>query len=531
MFKFLWRKLRLAHLRKKNPLPRMYRELSPDLEVNLTAIRRELGASPDLIIRRITVGSAPATTGALLYIDGLIDQQIVHRDIISPLLNGEKGRKGQDSKGLLEYLVRQVLSVGAVKKEPKFEPVVQALLEGKTVLFLDGQAEALLLATEGWEKRAINEPDAERIILGPHEGFTENIRINTALLRRKITNPGLHFEEMKLGRRTRTTVAIAYLKGIVNEKLVAEVRSRLKRVNIDLVLDANYLNEFISDAPFSIFPTVGFTERPDVTAAKLLEGRVAIFVDGTPVVSTVPVLLVESFQSPDDYNFPYYYATFIRWFRYISFVLAVLAPALFVALGSYHQELIPTPLLITIKSATEGTPFPLVVEMVMMGAVFEIIREAGVRLARPVGQTISIVGALVVGEAAVTAGLVGAPTIIVIAITAIATFVVPDLLGPGIILRLFFTILAGVFGAYGILIGLLFILLHLTSLRSFGVPYLSPLAPLSPGDLKDVLIRAPIWAMRTRPRLIGWPQPERQPFGFGSSGTEEGEEGEAEDGG
>jgi spore germination protein KA len=167
----------------------------------------------------------------------------------------------------------------------------------------------------------------------------------------------------------------------------------------------------------------------------------------------------------------------------------------------------------------------------MMGAVFEIIREAGVRLARPVGQTISIVGALVVGEAAVTAGLVGAPTIIVIAITAIATFVVPDLLGPGIILRLFFTILAGVFGAYGILIGLLFILLHLTSLRSFGVPYLSPLVPLSPGDLKDVLIRAPIWAMRTRPRLIGWSQPERQPFGFGSSGTEEGEEGEAEDGG
>lgn len=507
MFTMLWRKFRRAQQRTTTPGPRAGRDLSPDLEANLAAFKRELGASPDLIIRRLTLGPKPGTTGALLFIDGLVDQQIVNRDVLSPLLHEVDWGKGQGATDLLDQIAQNVLAVGEMQRETEWRQVVRGLLAGDTIFLVDGQAAALLLSTKGWEKRAIQEPEAEQIIQGPHEGFTENLRTNTALLRRKISTAGLHFEEMKLGRQTQTTIALAYVKGIVNEKLVNEVRSRLKRIKTDFILDANYVHEFITDAPFSLFPTVAFTERPDVVAAKLLEGRVAIFVDGTPLVNTVPVLLVEYFQSPDDYNFPYYYATMIRWFRYLSFFLAVLAPGLFVALGSYHQELIPTPLMITIKTATEGTPFPLVIEVIIMGLVFEILREAGLRLARPFGQTISIVGALVIGEAAVTAGLVGAPTIIVIALTAITTFVVPGLLGPGIFLRLIYTILAGVLGAYGILTGVLFTLLHLASLRSFGVPYLAPLAPVVPADLKDVLVRAPIWALGTRPRLIGWLQP------------------------
>lgn len=527
MFELLWRKLRLAHQWKKTPVPSSGRGLSPNLEGNLVAIKRELGASPDLVIRSLTLGPKPGTAGALLFIDGLVDKQVVNRDLLPPLLN-EAWEKGKSPADLLDY-IGQYVPVGDIQKETKFAPVVEALLEGDTILLLDGWAEALLFSTQGWEKRGIHEPEAERIILGPHDGFTENIRTNTALLRRRITDPGLHFEEMRIGRRTRTTVAIAYLKGVVNEKFVEEARTRLKRVNIDMILDANYLNEYISDAPFSLFPMIAFTERPDVAAARILEGRVAILVDGTPVVNTAPTLLVECFQSPDDYNFPFFYATVVRWFRYISFFVAALGPALFVALGSYHQELIPTSLLITLKAATEGTPFPLAVEAIMMGLVFEILREAGVRLASPVGQTISIVGALVIGEATVSAGLVGAPTIIVIAMTAIASFVVPDLLEAGVYFRLVFTLLAGVLGAYGILVGLLFTLLHLSSLRSFGIPYLSPLAPVSPGDFKDVLVRVPIWAMETRPRLISWPWQQRQPFGFSPPETEGGEE-EEEDG-
>ena len=524
MFKMFWRKLRLAHQRKRAPAARSSRDLSPSLAVNLKAFLQELGTSPDLIIRHLTLGPRPGRTGALLFIDGLVDPQVVNRDVLFPLLNEANWGKNQGDIDLLAYVADNLLAVGEIERNTNFRQTMQALLAGNTILMVDGQAEALLLASKGWEKRAIREPEAEQIILGPHEGFTENLRTNTALLRRRIATAGLQFEEMKLGRRTQTTVAIAYLKGVVNEKLVEEVKTRLKRINIDYIMDANYLSEFITDAPYSLFPTIASTERPDVAAAKVLEGRVAIIVDGTPLVNTVPTLFVEFFQSPDDYNFPYQYATMIRWFRYLSFTLAVLGPAFFVALGSYHQELIPTPLLLTVKAATEGTPFPLVIEMVVMGLVFEILREAGVRLARPFGQTISIVGALVIGEAAVTAGLVGAPTIIVIALTAITTFVVPGLLGPGIYLRLIYTILAGVLGAYGILTGVLFTLLHLASLRSFGIPYMAPLMPVVPADLKDVVVRAPVWALWTRPRLIGWPQPRRQPIGYVPDQEEKGEE-------
>lgn len=530
MFGFLRRKLRLAYLRKKPPTPSSRRNLSPDLEANLAAFRRKLGASPDLIIRRLRLGPETGIAGALLMIGGLTDQQVVNRDIIRPLMNEMKQAKGKGTEDLLDYLADKVVVIGEVRREPQFEQALDLLLQGDTILLLDGEAEALVFSTKGWEKRSIQEPESEQVIRGPHEGFTEDLRTNTALLRRKIIGPGLQFEEMKIGRRTRTTVAIAYLKGVVNEKLVEEVRTRLKRVNIDQILDANYLVEFISDAPFSIFPTITYTERPDVAAAKLLEGRVAIFIDGTPMVNTVPTLWVESFQSPDDYNFSFHYATLIRMLRYLSFFLAVFSPAIFVALASYHQELLPTPLLVTLSGATEGTPFPIVVEMIMMGAFFEILREAGIRIARPVGSTISIVGALVIGEAAVSAGLVGGPTIIVVALTAITSFVVPRQVTAGIVLRLTFTLLAGMLGAYGILIGMLFTLLHLASLRSFGVPYLSPLAPSTAADLKDVLVRVPIWAMGTRPRLIGWPRPQRQPVGFDQVVEEEREGANGADG-
>ena len=293
MFEMLWRKLRLARQRKKTPAPRYRRGLSPNLEANLTAFEQELGASPDLIARRLTLGPRPGTAGALLYIDGLVDKQVVNRDVLSPLLNGEYWEKGQGAGDILAHIAQNILALGEIRWETDFRQAAQGLLTGDTILLVEGQAVALLLSTKGWEKRAIQEPEAEQIIQGPHEGFTENLRTNTALLRRKIAIAGLHFEEMKLGQRTQTTIAIAYLKGVVNEKLVKEVRTRLKRINIDYILDANYLQEFITDAPFSLFPTVAFTERPDVATAKILEGRVAILIDGTPLVNTVPVLLVE----------------------------------------------------------------------------------------------------------------------------------------------------------------------------------------------------------------------------------------------
>jgi spore germination protein KA len=521
MIRFLLRKFGLAHLRKESPSTPEGKLLHSDLEENLALFREELGNSPDVIIRRFTLNLRNELKSAVLFIDGLIDQQVIYDSILYPLMIEAKKEKWAVKGHLIDFIEDNLLTVGGVDKDDRMPGLVAAVLAGDSVLLVDGCDQALAISTKGWEKRSITEPDTEQTIKGPREGFTENIRTNTAMLRRKIADPGLKFEQMKIGERTRTKVSIAYVKGIVNEKLVEEVRRRLKRINTDMVLDANYLSEFISDAPFSPFPTVAFTERPDVTAAKLLEGRVAIFVDGTPVVNTAPTLFIESFQNPDDYNFHFLFATMIRWIRYLAFFLGILLPAFFVALTTYHQELIPTPLLISMAAAMEGVPFPIVIEVVAMGAVFEILREAGVRLARPIGQTISIVGALVIGQATVAAGLVAAPTVIVIALTAIASFVVPTQQEIGIILRLGLTFLAGILGAYGILVGLLLTLIHLTSLRSFGVPYLSPVIPLSIEDQKDVIVRTPLWAMWTRPRSIGWPRPIRQGFGQSPTSPEE----------
>ncbi|HEX2952583.1 MAG TPA: spore germination protein [Bacillota bacterium] len=399
-----------------------------------------------------------------------------------------------------------------MKRSESKVKVIEAIMAGDTALIFNKEKTAVIISTKGWEKRSVSEPTTEMVVKGPHDGFVESIRTNTALLRRRIGHPSLTFESFIIGRKSKTDINIGYIKGIANEKIVAEVKRRIKRINIDGILSAGFVEQLIEDAPLSPFLTVGYTERPDVCAARLLEGRIAIFVDGTPVVNTVPNLFIESFQSPDDYNFRPFYSTFVRWGRYLAFLLSILSPAIYVALSTFHHELIPTPLLITMAASTEGTPFPALIEAIGMGIIFEILREAGIRQPRPIGQAVSIVGALVIGQATVSAGLVGAPIVITVALTAIASFVTPKQAEVTAFLRLTLTVLAGFLGAYGIIAGLIIILIHMASLRSFGVPYLSPIMPLTPGDLKDVAVRVPIWAMFKRPRLIGWHDPVRQEF-------------------
>lgn len=487
--------------------------LSADLEGNLNLLQERLGKSPDIIIRRLRLDLEQKTMAAIVYIEGLTDEKIINEHILHPLMKAKGPVKGiKDHEKILERLMAQVITVGGVQKTVKIEQIVSLVLAGDTAFLLDGAVNALLLSTRGWQKRALEEPDTEVIIKGPRIGFVETLRVNTALLRREIGHPNLTFETLVVGKKTKTEVCLAYLQGLTDQKLVDEVKRRIRRINTDAILAAGFLEEFIEDAPLSPFPTVTYTERPDVAAAKILEGRVAIITDGTPAVNTVPALFIESFQNPDDYTFRPYYSTIIRWIRYLSFALSILLPGVYVSLATFHQELIPTTLLISMAAATEGTPLPTVLEAVGLGLVFEILREAGIRLPRPVGQAVSIVGALVIGEAVVSAGLISAPTVIVVALTAISSFVSPVQVGVAAFLRLSLTVIAGALGAFGIVLTFLAVLVHLASLRSFGVPYLSPLAPLVPRDLKDVAIRAPLWSMLTRPEFIGGKDPQRQEF-------------------
>lgn len=331
------------------------------------------------------------------------------------------------------------------------------------------------------------------------------------MMRRRIRDPQLTVELTRAGRRTRTTIAVAYLKDVADVGVVSEVQARLKRIDVDGVLESSYVEQYIEDQTFTPFPTVAYSERPDVVASRILEGRVAILVDGSPEVLTVPHVYMENFQPPEDYYSRVYYANLVRWFRYLAFSISLLTPGIYVALTTYHQQLIPTSLLLTIASAQEGTPFPTVVEVLGLGLVFEILREAGIRLPKPIGQAVSIVGVLVIGQAAVSAGVVSSPVVIIVSVTAIASFLNPWLTEAGLVGRLLLTIPAAILGGYGLVLGMLALLAHVASLRSFGTPYLAPVMPPSPrGLLQDTFVRVPVWAMNTRPARIAKRDVRRQ---------------------
>ncbi len=508
MLRFLKKKLGFRQLKKSmemkqedNKTREMTSDFTASLEENLRAVRQILKQSSDIVLRRFTLGRDETAAAALIFIDGLVQKELVHENILEPLMSRADFPK-ENPDGCAGFLKSSLLYVGEIKDTASVYDAVNGILSGDTLLLLDGSKKAIIISVRGWEARSVEEPKTETVVRGPREGFAETLRVNTSLLRRKIKSPDFVLETLTLGERTRTDVCIAYIESLADPKLIEEVRLRLGRIQTDAILESGYIEEFIEDAPYSIFSTVGNSEKPDKVAAKLLEGRAAILVDGTPFVLTVPALFVESFHASEDYYSRPLFASAIRLLRYMAFFISVFAPALYVALVNFHQELIPTPLLLTMAAAHEGIPFPSVIEAGLMVTVFEILREAGVRLPRSVGQAVSMVGALVIGDAAVSAGLIGAPMVIVVAITAVSSFVVTPQVDSGAILRYSFLILAAFMGGYGIAMGIFAVIIHLASLRSFGTPYFSPFAPFNSQDMKDSLIRSHMWKMRKRPKDI-----------------------------
>ncbi|MDK2960804.1 MAG: spore germination protein, partial [Bacillota bacterium] len=444
----------------KTPIP-------PVLTAAVKLVKETFGNCPDVISREVKLDGSPLVA---IYVDGLADKSQVEKVLDSLLLKRPLvERAGIELGASLKRWEESGLPMGEIKTARTVGAVVTALLNGETCLFGEEWGQALLIDTKGWEKRAISEPDTETVIRGPREGYVENLRTNTSLIRRRLRHPNLRIEHLVLGDITNTQVAIVYIKGLANDKLVEEVRRRLMRIKIDGVLESNYLEELIEDAPFSPFPQVGHTERPDRSVANLLEGKVTILTDGTPFALSVPVTLSCFMQSPEDYYERWPVALGIRIFRYLSLFISLFLPSLYVAITTFHQEMLPTALTVSLAMQRERVPYPAVVEALLMQITFEILIEAGVRLPRPLGQAIGIVGALVIGEAAVRAGLISAAMVIVIAATAISSFAVPafDLAIAVRMLRLPMIFFGAVLGLFGIFAGLLLILIHLASLRSF----------------------------------------------------------------
>lgn len=328
-------------------------EIMDQLEENLTYIENLLGKSGDIKIHRFRLGKNRECPAALLFVDGMINQKVISDEILYPILSMEYTvpSSRQDGRERISQLREKVLCSGDTQILLKLSQVAAGILSGDAVLLVEECAIGLSVSAKGWEKRGVTEPETESVVRGPREGFTENFRTNTSLLRRKIKSPSLRMEQMTIGRKTLTNVCISYLEGVANPQVVQEVRDRLSRLDVDSVLDAGYLEEYIEDSPFSIFATVGYTEKPDVAAAKILEGRVAIITDGSPFVLTAPLLFIETFQTAEDYYIRPLFASLMRMLRYIAYFISVFFPAIYIALTTYHQELIPTTLLLTIASA------------------------------------------------------------------------------------------------------------------------------------------------------------------------------------
>ncbi|NLK90173.1 MAG: spore germination protein, partial [Clostridiales bacterium] len=388
--------------------------------------------------------------------------------------------------------------------------IIEQVLNGMTALFIDKSDQCILIKSRGFEKRAVSQPVNETVILGPHEAFIENLHTNITLIRRIIRNKDLVAETIPVGNVNNVTCAILYIKGITNPKIIREVKRRINSIDIDFVSSDGTLDQLIEDHPLAIFPQILSTERPDRTASFLMEGRVAIIVDGAPNASIVPATFFDMMHTSEDYSLRWQYGTFMRIIRVISAALATFLPGFYLALTLYHHEMIPTELLASLAKARENIPFPIIVEILLMEISWELIREAGIRMPGVMGQTLGIIGAVILGEAVIAAELVSPILIIIVAITGLANLVIPNYpLGFGIrILRFVFVLLGAMAGFYGIATGIFIFGGLACSMKSFGVPYLSPVAPRAKAS-PDIIPRMPIWLQKERPDIINPKQRRR----------------------
>ncbi len=472
------------------------------LQQNIAAIKNIFLSDQSLVYREFGKTAEAGKAFCVIYIDGMVDKNYINDNVISPIMS-MLPRSGQRPTDFAGYIMNEVITSIRIHAASEIDALTQALAGGNAVLLIDDTFEALIIQAHGWENRSITEPTTEKTVRGPKESFNESLITNLALIRKRLRTPQLKCKFRTIGTLTRTNVCICYIEGVASHDILRELEVRLNQIEIDGILDSGYLEEMVKDSPFTPFPLAGATERPDIACAKLLEGRFVLLCDGTPFCVSLPYLFMETFQADEDYYFNYTFASVNRFIRWIGFFLTTSVPAIYVALTTFHQEMIPTQLLLSISASRQGVPFPTIVEALLMLFVFEVLREAGVRIPTVIGQAISIVGALVIGQAAVEAKLVSAPIIIVAGLAGITGFLVPRLDGAIIILRFTFLILSAFIGLYGYLFGVVGLFLHIASLRSFGIPYMLNTGSLKFQDQKDMLIRAPWQTMTQRPQLIG----------------------------
>lgn len=463
--------------------------MNNSLEENINKLKQMFKNSADFTVRDMKLKSQSKISAALITIEGMCSKEVVAISVINPLLEYEFG--DIEPQNMLKIIEQTVLTSSEIVEINSLSEAVTFSTSGFAILALDGAGKMLAIGSQGFSFRSVSEPESEVVQRGSREGFTEPLRINMTLIRRRIKSPDLVFETVTVGSGSQTQMMICYLQNRVSKNILDEVRKRLDSCDLKTVLASGYLTEYLEDrGGKSLFSGVGISERPDTVCGKLTEGRIAILVDGTPAVIVVPHLFVEEFQSIDDYSNRPYYAAFIRILKYISFFVAVFLPGIYTAFAQFHPEYFPTGLLIKTSESLLQTPLPVTLEVLLITFLYEIMREAGLRIPKPLGHAVSIVGALVIGESAVSAGIISSSSLMVVATAAICSYVTAALYPPIMVLRFAFVIVGGMFGLWGIVLLNCVLMINMCGKTSFGVPYMSSLAPFSSKRMRDVFVRA-----------------------------------------
>lgn len=509
-------------------------EIFPSLDVNIDYIKVKynLMINSDIVLREFTLSARNKQYRAfLLFIDGMVNMDLVNNYVLKPLMlknssnsfDGNQNQVVSEAKtnnitvrkvkkfDIKEYILNSLLPQNNVKIKSKFDDVFNGVNSGGCALFIDTLNIAFDIDIKGYSMRSVSKPENEVVIRGPQEAFVENLRTNTTLIRRIINNENLIIENIKIGKVSKTNCALCYMKNIANDDLIAEAKYRLNNINIDYLVSSGQLEQLFEDNSKYSLPQIIATERPDKTATHILEGRVVVLVNGSPYALIVPATFIDFLESPEDNNIKFQFANLLKLIRIAAFLITLFLPGLYVAITSFHQEFIPTELLFAIVASRASVPFSIIFEIIIMELSFELIREAGLRVPTPVGPTIGIIGALIIGQAAVDAGIVSPILIIIVAITGITSFAIPDyyLAFHCRVSRFVYIILGYFAGLLGIAIGAFVHLLIATKIQSFGVSYLDPYIP-SKGKIFNGIFNSPTWKREKRSDFLDTKREQKQ---------------------
>lgn len=480
---------------------------SNNLQKNIEFIRNGIGNSSFLVVKNFYIGKSKVIDAAVIYINALANKEVIDKEILKPLM-----LKGEDDickqSKIADYVCKRYITSSNTCVEVDGNKMLDMVKRGKTLLLIDGIVEGIIVDTTGGNYRAINEPINESVIKGPREGFIENLETNISMIRRKIKDRNLTIETLIVGKRSQTDVSILYIDDIVDKKLVEDIKNRIQAIDIDGPVSAGELEQYIETHTYTVFPQTYATERVDVSAAKIIEGKILILTEGAPVSISLPVTLIDFFQAVDDYNQRSLVSSFVRILRLLAIFVVITLPSIYLTLIKYNVELIPIKFVTPIVQSRIGIALTPFLEIIAMEITVEFLREGGLRLPNKIAQTLSLVGGIIIGDTAIKSKIVSPSTLLVVGITVIATFLIPnyDMSLAIRILRFPMLILANIMGIFGIAVGWFVIMVHLFSLDSFGVPYLE----FHKEDMKDIFIRAPLWRMNERPKSIPNTNPIRQ---------------------